>query len=203
MLFLVCEKLPLDIFIDCLIDNDLKQLIISGTATEKKLQEVWDNIYVQYCQLSQDGTYNQVFELMKEVNDLRAKITIVNSIVTYLQIRFDKELVDILNVFTLLCDITEDDKDDVLITKLNLVVARMKNWFPLLEQREKDLEEIRKTNTGKVDRAYFDDALDIMSEAKGYQIEAGKITVSRFCRSLVRMNEQAKKEQLKQKVHGI
>lgn len=192
-----CSKLPLDRFIDCLIDNDLSQLIISGTASQDELQETWDKIYVQYCQLSQDGTYNEVFQVMKEINDLRAKITIADNIIKHLQINYDKELVDILNVFALRCTITEADTKEALIAKLNIVIARIKKWFPRLHQKEKELEELRKKNTDKIDRTYFDDVLEAMSEVKGFQIEASKITVSRFCRSLVKMNEQAQKDTLK------
>lgn len=193
-----CSKLPLDRFIDCLIDNDLQQLIISGVPTDQDLQEVWDKIYVEYCQLSQDGSYNEVFEVMKEINDLRAKITIATDTIKYLsELNYDKDLVDILNVFALRCTITAEDAGDILINKLNTVVARIKKWFPRLNQKERELDELRKKNIGKIDRTYFDDVLEVMSEVKGYQIESSKITVSRFCRSLIKMNEQAEREQLK------
>lgn len=197
-----CSKLPLDRFIDCLVDGDLQQLIISGAPTDSQLQEAWDKLYVEYCNLSQDGSYNETFEVMKVINDLRAKITIVDSIIEHLKIYYDKQLIEILNTFALRCNIIESDKGEVLINKLNLVVARMKKWFPQLSQKEKQLEELRKKNTGKIDRSYFDDCLEAMSEAKGYQVEASKITVSRFCRSLVKMNEQAQKENLKNMKHG-
>lgn len=192
-----CGKLPLDRFIDCLVDNDLSQLIITGTATESELQTVWDKIYVQYCQLSQDGSYNEVFEILKEIDDLKAKITIANNSIKHLQLSFDQDLVNVLNSLALRCTVKDGDKGEVLINKLNAVVARIKKWFPRLSKAEKDLNVLRETNTGKIDRAYFDDVLEAMSEHKGYQIEASKITVSRFCRSLVKMNEQAQKENLK------
>ncbi len=196
-----CSKLPLDKFIDCLIDNDLQQLIISGTATESKLQEIWDQIYIQYLQLSQDGSYNETLELFKEIDQLKSKITIVNNTIRYLQIKFDQDLVDIINGFALRCNIIESDRDETLINKLNLVVARMKKWFPRLSQKEKELEELRNKNTVKIDRSYFDDALEAMSQQKGFVIEASKITVSRFCRSLVKMNEQVQKENFKNMKH--
>ncbi len=202
LLYNDCAKLPLDRFIDCLLDNELSQLIISGTPTQEQLQEAWDKIYVQYCQLSQDGSYNEVFEIMKEINDLRSKITIVKNVIDHLQLSFDKELVDILNVFALRCNIVESDKGEMLVNKLNMVVARMKKWFPRLSMREKELDELRNKNIGKIDRSYFDDILEAMSENKGYQVEASKITVSRFCRSLVKMNDHAQKENLKNMKHA-
>src|ERR1035437_10870844 len=57
-----CSKLMLDKFQDCLFENDLSVLIISGSPTQEDLQAAWDKIYVQYCQLSQDSSYNEVLD---------------------------------------------------------------------------------------------------------------------------------------------
>jgi hypothetical protein len=185
-----CSKISLEIFIDCLIDNNLTGL---GEGTTQEREAAWDKIYLEFCNLSQSTNYNQVFELMKDINDNKAKITIVDNIVKHLQLRYDEELIDLLNIFALPCDITADDVEEILVEKLNVIVAYMKRWYPRLEQKEKELDELRSKNTGKMDRAYFDEILEIMSERKGYMIEASKITVSRFCISLVKMNEAAQK----------
>lgn len=197
LLYSDCSKLPLDRFIDCLVDNDLSQLIISGTPTPEQLQETWDKIYLEYCQLSQNGTYNETLELYREIYDLRAKISIVNNTIQYLQISYDRELVLILNKLALGCTVTEEDKGEVLIDKLNGVIARMKKWFPKLKQREKELEELRKENTGKVDRSYFDNWLDAISIDFGFMIESSRITVSRFCRAIAKLNKQDNAAQIK------
>lgn len=190
ILYRDCNKLPLDIFIDCFIDDDF-----SGLGEGPELPEVWDKIYIEYCQLSQDGSYNEVFEIMKEINDFRAKITIVSNCLTYLQMQYDADVVAVLNTFALRCTLKPDDQGRVMVDKLNQVVARMKKWFPMLKQKEKDLDALRKENTGKIGREYFDDALELMSEVKGYQVEASKITVARFCRALLKMKNDAIKKQ--------
>lgn len=197
-----CAKLPLDIFIDCLLDNDLQQLIISGVATQDQLQITWDKIYIQYCQLCQDGSYNEVFETLKEINDLRAKIHIVNNIIQYLQICFDNDLVALLNSYALDCTLTAEDKGQVMITKLNMVVARMKRWLTILSQKEKKIEELREQKTGKITRAYFDEVLETLSDYKGYQLKSSELTVSRFCLALSKMNEERKQQQVKNIKHG-
>lgn len=207
-LFQDCSKLILDIFIDCLVDNEFKGLIISGTATEKELNEAWDKIYVEYCQLSQDGTYNEVFEVLKEIDDLRAKITIANNAIKHIDISsqnklpLDQDLINILNSMALRCNIREGDDREAVVKKLNLVVAYMKKWFPRLTEREEKLNELRKSNTIKIDRVYFDDWLDAISEDKGYHVKSSEITVSRFCRSIVKMREQENKEKIKQFNHA-
>lgn len=202
-LFLTCDKLPLDIYIDCLIDNDLTGLIIDGWASPEKLEEVWNKIYIQSLELSQSPSFNEAFTLNKKIEDLRAKIHIADISIKFLQLGYDKEIVDVINSLAIICDITEADEGLSLIKKLNYVIAQIKPWFPELKQKEKELAALRAKNTeGKTDRAYFDGWLDIMSEEKGYQVEATKITVSRFYRSLIKISEKAMIETIKSNKNG-
>lgn len=201
-LYLDCSKLILDIFIDCIVDNNYTGLIISGTATEKELSEAWEKIYVESCKLSQNGTYNEVFSVLKEIDDLRAKITIASNTVKHLEISFDQDLVNVLNSLALRCNLKQDDTREVLVNKLNEVVARMKKWLPRLKEREDKLAEIRSLNTDKIDRTYFDDWLDAISENKGYHVKSNEITVSRFYRSMAKMKEESERAKIKTMQHA-
>lgn len=182
---------------DCILDNNLRGLIIEGSPTDKELCETWDKVYVQSCQLSQNGTYNEVFSVLKDIDDLRAKITIANNIIRHLEISFDQDLVNILNTLALKCNLKEDDTREVTVNKLNGVIARMKKWFPRLTEREAKLEELRSSNTLKMDRNYFDDWMDAISKDSGYHVRSNEITVSRFYRAMNKLNKQAEKEQFK------
>ena len=200
-LYLLCEKLPLDIYIDCLIDNDLKGLIISGIATQEHLQEAWDKIYTQSLQLSQSKVYNEAFEILKEIDDCTAKLTIVNNTVKLFSIcneqnlDNDQELINVLNSMALRSGIKPSDRGNELIKKLNAVIGRAKKWAERIEELRKNLAAIREENEGdgKADRNYFDAWLDIISEDKGFYVKANEITVSRFYRAIEQIREKATK----------
>lgn len=183
--------MPLDIFIDCLLDGDL-----SGIGTGPDVDEVWDKIYLQHLEQSQAVGYNEAFELMKEINDYRAKITIANNCISHLQMQYDADIVGVLNLFALGCRVGPDDAGDELIKKLNGVVARMKKWFPMMKKAQSDLDTLRKKDGAKVDRKYFDEALEAISNEKGYNVEASKITVSRFNTAVNKITEKALKQQV-------
>jgi hypothetical protein len=182
--------LPLEIFIDCLIDNDL-----SGLGTGSELQDIWNKIYTQSLELSQDGSYNEAFEIMKEIDDVRAKITIANAAIDYLQMSFDDEIVAVLNSFALQCNLKAEDTGSTIISKLNAVIARMKKWFPKLTRLQADLDKLRSSSVGKINRGYFDNWLDAMSQEFGYHVKATDITVSRFYRNVAKINAAAIKKQ--------
>lgn len=183
--------MPLDIFIDCLLDGDL-----SGIGTGSEVDEVWDKIYLQHLEQSQAAGYNDAFELMKEINDYRAKITIANNCISHLQMQYDADIVGVLNLFALGCRVGPEDAGDELIKKLNGVVARMKKWFPMMKKAQADLDLLRKKDGAKVDRKYFDEALEAISNEKGYNVEASKITVSRFNTAVNKITEKALKQQM-------
>jgi hypothetical protein len=116
----------------------------------------------------------------------------------------DADLIAVLNSMALRTGIKPEDRGLVLIKKLNQVVARAKKWVDRIYELRKNLEEIRagKGET-KVDRKYFDDWLDAISEDKGFFVKATEITVSRFYSSINSMIEKLQKSEIeKQKQYG-
>lgn len=191
-----CGKLPLSRFIDCVLDNNLAALVIEGEPSESELKQAWDIIYLQYCQLSQAGSYNEALELNREIEDLRAKIQLTNACVQVLAIRYEPDVVGLLNFFALRCDVLQDDEGDVLIGKLNMVIGRAKKWAVMLEQKQKQFDTLQGTEMKKIDRGHFDDLIDALSTFKKYQVEADRITVSLFYKGLANMQAYYEKQQI-------
>jgi hypothetical protein len=198
-LYLLCEKLPLDIYIDCLVDGDLKGLIISGVVTTDELQQAWDKIYTQSLKLSQGNNYNEALEIMKGIDDCTAKVTIVNNVVKHLSlcneqnIDNDIDLIKVLDSLALRSGIKPEDRGNILIKKLNTVVGRAKKWVEKIAELRKNLEAISQSNEGvDTGREYFDGWLEAISEEKVFYVKANEITVSRFYRSINSMREKAK-----------
>lgn len=191
---------------DCLIDGDLKGLIISGVATQEQLQQAWDKIYTQSLELSQNKAYNEAFEILKEIDDCTAKLTIVNNTVRHFtlcneqNLDNDQDLINILNSMALRSGIKPTDRGNVLIKKLNTVISRAKKWVEKIEELRKSLEVIRQENEGneKTDRSYFDAWLDVISQDKGFYIKSSEITVSRFYRAINQLREKNQKLEIEQ-----
>lgn len=204
-LYLICEKCPLDVYIDCWVDNDLKRLVITGAASDETLQKTWDKLFLQSLQISQSGTYNEVLEITKEIEDCKAKLTIVNNTVSHFilcnqhGIDNDIELIKVLDSLALRSQIKPEDRDNVLIKKLNSVIGRAKKWVDKITQLRKTMDEIKADNDGKkIDRVYFDNWLECISEEKGFFVKANEITVSRFYNSITRVREKAQKLEMAQ-----
>src|SRR6478736_5037048 len=85
--FKSCSDLPLEIFIQILVHDD-KTLIYSRPNKPwykpVDLQELWDSIFLEYIELSNDDRSRAVLELQKEIATLSHKLFIIQEAVTLL-----------------------------------------------------------------------------------------------------------------------
>lgn len=204
-LFQQCSKLTVDRFQDCLIRNELSTLIIDTSGAQPSydlLQDVWNKVYIEFCQLSQNETYNELFEKSKEIDLLSTKVFLADEIVASLQLGYSKELVKILNELGLMCDLKPEHTGSAIFSKLNAVVGRAKKWVITIQQRKQDIEKLRQKGSKEMDDNYFDDWLDAIGKNNGVYVEASKMTVSRFCRNVNRIIEEGKKQEMKKLLNG-
>jgi len=195
----------LDRFIDCLESEDYTRLIVKDGdfATPERLESTWEKIYTQFAELSADGTYNEVYEISKKIDDLRCKIYLTDGCVYHLRLEYSKTLVDILNGLSLMCDITEDDTGPELESKLQAINGRAKKWIMQLREKRKELAALQQENTGKMNRKYFNDVLDELTKFTGVFISDQKITVSRFLGLRNKMIAEYKKRELEAKLKNV
>lgn len=176
-------------------DKEYSRLIIEGEVPEEALKEAWRIIYSQYCEMMNDGTYNELLDKTKKMQDLNARITLLDGIIQHLQMKHDPALIDIVNKMAIPLTL-EVDEDPA--KKLKMVQGRVKRMIFDLGKLEKELEDLQKIKQAETGLEYFDDWLSIMSKQYGYAVRAKDITVAQFVRNLKRLNEQF----LKQQAHG-
>lgn len=205
-LFDSCDKLMLDRFIDCLETDEYSRLIVNDGdfATPERLEATWEKIYMQFAELSADGTYNEVYEVSKEIDDLRCKIYLTDGCIYHLRLEYSKPLVDILNGLSLMCTITEDDQGPGLESKLQAITGRAKKWLMKLREKRKELAAMQEKNTGKMNRKYFDDSLDELTKFLGCPLIIDtQITVTRFLRLKNKMIAEYKRRELEEKLKKV
>lgn len=195
-----CSRLTLDKFFACLFDDDLNTLTISGQPPQEVLIETWQNIYTEYNNLMQGDSYNEVFELTKEVSLLKMKIEVTDSIVKFLQYDYDHQLVSILKSMGLRPNLSPDDSGSILLEKLQSIITRAKSWVTQLDIKTDELLKAlgknanAEKNTGRV---YYDDLILSLSRFLQYQISIKEMTVAQFCRGINRMNEFYRQQTIK------
>jgi hypothetical protein len=188
-------RLELDRFLDVLFDKDYSRLVIKGDPPEEVLKEAWRGIYLQYCELVQDGAYNELFDKTKRIQELNGKIAFLDGTIQYLQMSYDPALVKMVNELGIGLELTLTDD---AAKKLKIVQGMMKRLIVDMNILKKEVEALEAESKTKNDLDYYEDWLSMMSKTYGYAVRAKDISVMQFVRQQKKINEQSAKQQRKQ-----
>lgn len=179
------HELPLDKFISALCDGDFQALVISGTASEKHLAAVWDDIFYDYLDLNRDNDARLDLTLCKDIAILSARLQRVETCLYLLQTIYVQEVADLLKEdgFEIRLD---PDNMDQYFEDLNLIRLQSREIKIDLELKQIELSELRESKSKekgkKADRSSF---LNILSRIATFKhvaiIRASEISVAEFC----------------------
>lgn len=172
---------------NCLFDSDFEELIKKGEPPEIEIRIAWDKIFGEYCGLMQSDSYNELFEVTKQINAIEAKIVLVENICQHLEIIEDEALIRILKDLGLRPGNPVD---------INGVRAWAKKFLIDIEILRQDYNKLLTTNK-EITRDYFYDLLSMLSHELKYAVKANDITVYQFCKDVVRINGYYEQERMK------
>jgi len=177
-------RITLDIFLDCLFDQEYTKLIIEGEPTETELKEAWQKIYLEYLTLMNDNSFNHVFELTTQIQATNAQIVLVNGIIYQLTKGYWKEGVEMLNGIGIPIVINEGDP---IFPKIKTIEGYAKRWIVDVQIKEKELEGLQQRKAKEVGRYSFYESLSAISRHEGYGVLATQIPVAQYCKIIKRI----------------
>lgn len=80
------KHLPLDRFIECSCNNDLRQLIIEGEPPEHELQQTWEALYLRYIEIVGGADVMERLEMIKEVNLISLRVNRIEALFEVLDV---------------------------------------------------------------------------------------------------------------------
>lgn len=212
-LFQDIHNMPLARYIDCVCDNNLYALIITGNPSTEQLQTAWENIKEQVAQIGGSDQHNLLRTLYKEVCELQLHyheiLTIIDSLKLTLAACINrsydlpamvfekqKEYHRLLNKYlqsNFKFNIWDHEQ---YYRELNGCLTRAGSIKIKLDLRMMAYEQVKskveKSGTGeKLTRAYFDRLLINISDYSKYEINE-EITVSKFYERVKRYTEYCK-----------
>lgn len=168
-----------------MFDADFSGLVIFGNPSSEELQAAWNIIFTEYCGLMHSKSYNEIFEIIKDINILQAKIALVDNACVILEIYPEQsEVIRILKEIGL------------NTSNISQLKTRAKKFNVTLQQKYQEYERLMK-NQPEVSRETYYDDLNALSHAEGYMIRETEIMVSRFCKLLNHHRERVERESMK------
>lgn len=200
------NDLPLNKFIDCIVDNNLSALIISHgeeLPSSEELSAAWDNILAEYAELTGTSEYRMFCELYKEVEILKITLTQISVLAArgnaetgemqgILRMTYDEYFADELNkLLKTKCRFNWNDQKSYH-AELDKCVNRGKAFKIKYDLKKMQFEAIEKKNLGKKGerptRQYFTSILVTLSDHAKYRIEE-TIKMPEYCERIRRFAE--------------
>lgn len=196
-----CRETPLSIFIDCIVDHNLQSLIRYGRPTESQIQQAWDELYQEYCDLSGGSSYKLLVSLANDIATIDRKITHIQICLRVLSMTDSVTCAGILRKYGYKYAF-DRSRPAEFRADLDRVFNKAKVFEVVLSQkvaqREKLISQIPKG--GEITREYFDRVLVDLAKHQGYRLDSFTITVGEYChikgayeREIEYMNKQAEK----------
>lgn len=184
-LYLTCSQLPLNIFIECLIDGNLTKLVIKGRADGDKLAIAWGTIYYEYISLNQSPESEYIHKLQTDISLLNDEIQNVETCLIYLSPEYINlckgrhiEIIDLLKYYGYrqTIDINSDYSKVLIGIQNQLAPKKMRR-----DGKVKELDEYIKAKAkDTITRSYFDNILIKLSRFQGYHVRAKDVTVTEY-----------------------
>lgn len=179
-----CDTLPLSRFIDVLVKGDLKRLIKFGFANKNSLKTIWDNIFIEYTDLTKNSTHQHLLTTVKEYTMLSNRIEIVQMLINSLAKRRHLGIINALKKF----GFHQSFSPNSMEKDIKSVIAKVKSWvfranklYEELKSTEKDEKELKKSD--------FSDLLIELGSYQGYRIDPDITTVSEYVAILNRFKK--------------
>jgi hypothetical protein len=164
------EELRLDQFIDCICDQKLQVLILSGEPSAADLLECWSNLYAQYLDILDDSETLYIIQLQKEVGLLQHKILLAEAIIKVLRFMHVEQLVqDLKELGFPIVNLKQGHSG--YEHALKRIEGRLAPLRLKLQGKEEELTEYyRDKQEGAISRQFFIRQLSRLSKYQGYPI---------------------------------
>lgn len=173
-----CSSLPMENFLCCLCEKNLKALIIEGYATDAVLNETWIIILSEYHELKGDAENNDQWVLSRDVTVLQNHLFLLDKCVEFLKVRWSDSVAD--SVRKLGYTFNPPNKENYFI-ELDRVVNKSKTRYIHLKQLIKQLaEQIGKIGDKPPQREYFDTMLINFEEMQKVSYSMETIPVLKY-----------------------
>ncbi len=176
-LYQVCSKTPMDVFIDCLVNQNLRRLLKYGWVTPSVLIATWEKLFSEYCELAGDPKLKSFVNLTKSIGSIQGKLIALQICLYVLNDRDSKDCAAILNKIGFPGNYKGEGKADELLK----VTRRLKSFQFELKQKLNEYQALVKDGeNSKIEPGYFDKEFVELSKFMGYRIAPGKTTVLEF-----------------------
>ena len=194
------HDLPLNKFIDCLVDGNLQALTITGFPTQEELESAWQKIISEYTDLLGSLEHRLYVQLYKDIAITKITLDQLTIAINILQITYDEFFAEEVNkILRTQCKFNWADQTSYQ-AECKKCLNRSKSLRIKLDLKLLQFEAIASKNKNKEGekptRQYFTSVLITLSDHAKYRIEEN-IKMSEYCERIKRFSEYCEQQKRK------
>lgn len=178
-----CEDLPLETFIEIVLDGDHSRLGEGDTSA------AWAAISTQYGELTGSVGSKAAISLGGELHYLSAKIEIVCRVCDLMLSFYNPRFGKILHAYGVRYEWVLVDAE-TYEKQIAAVLAKAKFWKVEFLAKKKEYDAAGETK--KIDRSYFEDWVIAISKAQGYHVRINELSTYQFARHINQVSKKRK-----------
>ena len=171
----------MDKFIDCLINNNHKCLVISGEATETEIQAAWEKIWEEYCVLLNQPNYKMILKTLQNIVVYESKLIAIDYCMIILSRQNSDPCIEILKKFGFDYKFDYTDKEQFEKDLQNVQSVSKVTLIKLKGERNNYSNHLKKSQSKSRKETDFDKTFISLSKFMGYKVSPYSTTVSEYC----------------------
>jgi hypothetical protein len=199
-------ELPLNRFIDVIVDDNFAALIITGYPPIEELIQAWGQIKGEYADAIENHEHKMYVSLFKDVSILALNLQTINCLLEMLEQIYVPQFVTAIN--KILNTSFQFEPGDPVKYTATIKNCRMRSKaikinLDMKQMRMDAMQEKGDEPGAKATRGYFQSILITLSNHVKYPVQ-DSISVYEFCDRMKRYNRECEeiRKQVKQKTHG-
>lgn len=192
------SKCPMAVFEDCLVDGHFQSLITEGEVEDYVLQAAWIDIQEQYSVAIGDAEQVMYIKMLKELNELVAKYSILTTVLDlmphYTCREFEQQVNKILGIQIPWTHAAQDK----FLEQLASARKRVSGYEMKIDLKKIALQQFEakikaKAGTGKASHESFAAVYNLIEEVLDCSVDPQTLTVQRYCERIKRLSQKYKK----------
>jgi hypothetical protein len=178
-----CSEVYMTAFIKAIVKQDYSGLIKKGSPKAEELALAWQKVLDEYLTISGDTNISTVLALLKEIEILSNKITLIEFVVSQMAQNYHQGFAEQLHAMGFRFKY-EDGPE--LMRELELTIVQSKSLLVQLNQSKAELAELRGDDGKAATEMDYEMQLSELGKFQGYSLNPDKLTVTAYCAILKR-----------------
>jgi len=189
-------EMPLSKFIDCMVDDNIYALVITGHPSIEQLQLAWAQINQEYADVMGDNEHRMFVSVYRDIKVLETTLKLIHWLVDQLREVYYVEFANRLNALLNTRFKFDHTKPEQYFNELTRCINRSKGFKIDLDLKLAQFEVMQKSRKEqgegkKPSREYYQAILITLSDHVKYPV-SDSITVFEFCDRMRRFNDYCK-----------